>query len=112
MAPKSAPGKNPATTAVLGNEGHDVVGMIELAVSLESETDDGETDGDGTGVRVVADVEPDVAVLDVLFVSVAEVFLSKTQVLFAAQEYPKGQQAPPQMGSESFNLVVLTKLSK
>lgn len=80
MAPNTAPGKNPATTALLGKEGHDKVEVRELVISLE-----GEIDGDETGVKVAAVVDS-VAVLEVLVVSVVAVFLSRMQVLFAAQE--------------------------
>lgn len=80
MAPKRAPGKNPAITALLGKEGHDTVEVREFVVSLE-----GETDGEGTGVKVAAVVDS-VAMLDVLVDSVVAVFLSKMQVLFMAQE--------------------------
>lgn len=80
MVPKRAPGKNPAAIALLGKEGHDTVVARELVVSLE-----GETVGDETGVKVAAVVEA-VAVIEVLVVSEAEVFLSMTQVFFEAQE--------------------------
>lgn len=81
IAPNSAPGKKPATTALLGKEGHDEVEVRELVVSFEAETD-----GDGTGAKVAAVADIDVAVLDVLVVVVVAVVLSRTQVLFPVQE--------------------------
>ena len=86
-APKSAPGKKPATTALLGNDGH--VDVSELLESVEVEAD-----GDDTGLKVAPSVEvPDVVDAEVVAVvvagsdavdigSIVEVFLSNTHVLF------------------------------
>lgn len=79
IAPKRAPGKNPASTALLGKEGHDTVVVRELVVSFEEEAD-----GDETGVKVAAGVS--VVVLEVVMASVVAVLLFRTQVFFAAQE--------------------------
>lgn len=79
-APKTAPGKNPATTALLGNAGHDVVDVRELVVFCEAEID-----GDGTGVKVAAVVDFGIPVVAEPVFMVVEVFLSRTQVLFAEQ---------------------------
>lgn len=106
MAPKIAPGKNPATTAVVGNEGHEGErAVVELCVDAEEE-------GEVTGVKVapvvsaVVDVDVDEGFDDV---AVAEVVLSSAQVLFPWHVYPKGQQALPHAGREAVSLVVLTE---
>jgi hypothetical protein len=107
MAPKMAPGKKPARTALVGKEGHvDERGEVDV----EFEEEDG---GEETGVNVVpvvsAVVEVDV-VEEFEDVAVLEVFVFNAQVLFPWHVYPKGQQALPHVGREASSLVVLTVL--
>lgn len=106
MAPNIAPGKNPATTAVVGNEGHaGGRAVVELCVNAEEE-------GEATGLKVapvvsaVVDVDVDEEFDDV---AVAEVVLSSAQMLFPWHVYPKGQQRLPHVGREAVSLVVLTE---
>jgi hypothetical protein len=105
IAPKIVPGKNPAITALVGNEGQ-VEERASVGLDLESEEE-----GEATGVNVAPVVSAVVAVeVDELFeeVAVLEVVLSDAQVLFPWQVYPKGQQAVPHVGREESSLVVLT----
>jgi hypothetical protein len=84
-APKMAPGKKPAATALLGNEGHEEARVAQLAFSFEAEMED-----EGTGVKVIPEVAVSVvddAVVEVLEeaevdVAPLDVFLSKAHVLF------------------------------
>jgi hypothetical protein len=105
MAPKIAPGKNPASTAWVGNEEH-----VEVRVELDLASE--EEEGEATGVNVAPVVS---AVIDVEVeeefeeVTVLEVFMFKAQVLFPWHVYPKGQQALPHVGREESSLVVLTE---
>lgn len=104
-APKSAPGKKPARTALVGKEGH-----VEETDSVEVEL---EEDGEEMGVKVapvvsaVVEVEVEEEFEDV---AVLEVFVFNAQVLFPWHVYPKGQQALPHVGREESSLVVLTVL--
>lgn len=104
-APKIAPGKNPAITAVVGNEGHEERVAVVLCVEAEEE-------GEATNVKVAPVVS---AVVDVDFdeafeeVAVLEVFLSNAQVVFPWHVYPKGQHALPHVGREESSFVVLTE---
>ena len=80
MAPKSAPGKKPAATALLGKDGHvDVSGLFEPEFSLETDAE-----GEGTGMNVAPDAEEFVGCDNVAAVVgfVVELFLLKTHVWF------------------------------
>lgn len=93
-APKMAPGKKPATTALLGKEGQDslvAVVFMRMAVEVDVVVDD--------GVDVDVEVEEEVVVSD-------EESLSRMQVP-PLHLYPNGQHELPHFGSLSFNLDVL-----
>ena len=78
MAPKIAPGKNPASTALVGKGGH-VEERVE--VDLDSEVEEGEATGVNVAPVVSAVVDVDVEE-EFEEVTVLEVFVFKAQVLF------------------------------
>lgn len=80
-APKIAPGKKPATTALPGNAGHGLVEGRGVAVSPEEATGGAET-----GVKVVAVEDVDPVAVDVFVAAGAAAFWSIWQVLFPAHE--------------------------
>lgn len=78
MAPKMAPGKKPARTALVGKEGHvDEIGEVDV----EFEEEGGEETGVNVAPVVSAVVEVDV-VEEFEDVAVLEVFVFSAQVLF------------------------------
>lgn len=110
-APKTAPGKKPATMALIGKEGHDSDRTADV-VFVEAAAD-----GDDIGVKVaprVADPVNDVDVEDAVVVAgsdteavaVVEADLFMTQV-FPSQVKPNGQHFSPHLGRLSPRRVVL-----
>jgi hypothetical protein len=110
-APKIAPGKKPATMALLGKEGHDSDRTADVAFVEAA------ADGDDIGVKVaprVADPVNDVDVEDAVVgadsdteaVAVVAAALFMTQV-FPSQVKPNGQHFSPHLGRLSPRRVVL-----
>lgn len=98
-APKMAPGKKPATTALLGKDGQESLAEVEfMGMAVVVEVD---------GVDVDEEVDDEVALSDV---GVDEESLSRTQVPFS-HLYPNGQHELPHFGSLSFSLDVLRGFS-
>lgn len=110
MAPKRAPGKNPAMMALVGNA-LQVVGSAATAVDVLVPVEVGEATGATTGVIVteLLSVADDGLVDEVVFeeVAVREVSLFKAQMLPAWHVYPSGQQALPHVERVAVRLVVL-----
>ena len=123
-APKIAPGKKPASTALLGYEGH--LAARAAVVELPSEEREADTLGfvgdttvgtawsvveeasDVVGAVCLDDADVVVVCVELDFVAVEECLSSSiSHISFPLHLYPKGQHESPHLGRESSSRVVL-----